>query len=279
MRKIKIVTDSGCDLPDQLLAKYDIDMIPLSVHFGDKTYLDRFNLSVDQFYEMLTTDENLPRTSQINPEQYLEVFEHHLNQDTEILVIGLSLKLTGSLQSAKIARDMLNTDKIHIFDSKSASLGEGLYVLKAAELIKDGLNIESIINELENYQQEAYGLFVLDSLKHLLRGGRLSRTSATIGSLLNIKPVLCFANTGEILVKERVRSQKKALDLIIERFKEQEMDFTQKRIAIAHTKSLAIAEEFAEVVEQELKPKDIVLNTGGSAVATHVGVGGIGLFV
>lgn len=278
MSKLKLITDSASDLPDGLLKKYDIEMVPLNINFGHITYKDRVDLSVNEFYHQLKTNPNLPMTSQINPEQFLAVFKKYLDDYSELLVIGLSLKLSGSLQSAKIARDLLKNDRIHIFDSKSASLGEGLYVLKAAKYIAEGLDSTQIINKLTQYQQHAYGLFVLDSLQHLLRTGRLSKPEAAIGSVLNIKPILWFSNSGEILVKEKIRSRKKALSVIIQRFKEQNLDFTQKAVAIGHTDCPDLADSFAETIDKELRPKDIIVNIGGATVGTHVGTGGIGLF-
>ena len=277
MPKIQIITDSGCDLPSDLLAQYNIHVLPITVHFADQLYRDGVDLSAEEFYQRLKTAQVPPNTSQINPDQYLKAYQQY-DQETQLLVIGLSSKLTGSLQSAELAKRLLQRDAVYIFDSKSASLGLGLCVLKAAEYVAEGLSIEQVITRLKVYQQQAYGLFVLDSLKHLLRTGRLSKPEAALGSMLNIKPILWFAPTGEVLVKEKVRSFTKALSTIIERFKEAEIDFANATLAIAHANCLSIAEDYAAEVERELKPKRIIVNIAGSAIGTHVGQGGIGLF-
>ncbi|NLM25290.1 MAG: DegV family protein [Firmicutes bacterium] len=277
MSQIKIVTDSASDLPEHLLEKYDITMIPLTVMFNGIEYKDRVDLTMDEFYDKLVNGSDLPTTSQVNPEQYLEVFNKYLAEDREILVVGISLKLSGTLQSAQIAKDMLNSDKIHIFDSGSASLGEGLCVLKAAERVAAGDSIDQVLEHLTKHREIANGLIVLDSLQHLVRGGRLSRSQALLGSVLNIKPILSISN-GEITVMEKVRSQKRALNVMIERIKELGVDLSQRTIGIAHTQCLDLANDFAELVRQEFQPKDIVIHIGGATIGTHVGTGGIGIF-
>ncbi len=276
--KIKLITDTASDLPDELLSKHDIHMVPLTIHFGEKEYKDRVELPIPAFYKELAANTSLPSTSQVNPDQFIEVYKRYLAEGYKILVVGISLKLSGTLQSAQIAKDMLESDEITIFDSKSASLGEGLCVLKAAQCIAEGMTIPQIVQVLETQRAEATGLFVLDSLQHLVRGGRLSKTQAVVGSVLNIKPLLSFANSGEIVVKEKVRSQKRALQIIINRFKEQNLDFSTKTMGIINTECLELANEFAKVVQEEFSPKDIIIATGGATIGTHVGTGGIGLF-
>lgn len=277
MSKIQLIADTGCDLPDELIEKYNIHLIPVNVHFGERIYQDRMELSAEQFYQLMKTAPAPPTTSQINPDQYLQAFKQYTDQDVDILVIGLSLKLTGSLQSAQIAKDMLGNDRIHIFDSKSASLGEGLYVLRAAEYIAEDLSVEEILAELREYQQKAHGLIVLASLKHVLRTGRLSRPEAALGSMLNIKPILGLID-GEVLATEKVRSFKRALSVIIQRFEELEIDFSNSTLAVAHANSHRMAEDFAAEVEARLKPKRLIVNTAGAAIGAHVGQGGLGLF-
>lgn len=277
MRKIQIIADTGCDLPDEIIQKHNIHLVPVNVHFGDRIYHDRMEISAAELYQMMKTAPTPPTTSQINPDQYFQAFKEYADQDVDILVIGLSLKLTGSLQSAQIAKDMLQNDRIHIFDTKSASLGTGLYVLKAAEYIAEGFSLDKIIAKLKAYQEQAYALIVLSSLKHLLKSGRLSRPEAALGSMLNIKPILGF-NDGEVVATEKVRSLKRALSVIIRRFKERQIDFSTSTLGIAHANCLGLAEDFAAEVEKKLQPKRIIINTAGAAIGAHVGQGGIGLF-
>lgn len=278
MSAIKIITDSASDLPDHLLKKYDITMVPLTINFTEEEYKDREDITMDEFYHKLDTEPELPTTSQVNPDQFLEVFKKHLAQEQEILVIGLSLKLSGTLQSAQIAKDVLGSDKIHIFDSSQASLGEGICVLKAAERVVAGDSIEEILQALESHRRQAYGLLVVDSLDQLVKGGRLSRAQAVIGSVLNIKPILSIID-GELAAAEKVRSKRRALTAMINKVKELGLDLSQKTIGIVHTQDPELAEIFAELVQSELKPKDVVINVAGATVGTHVGTGGIGIFL
>ena len=149
-------------------------------------------------------------------------------------------------------------------------------MLRAAEYIAEGLSVEEILAELREYQQKAHGLIVLASLKHVLRTGRLSRPEAALGSMLNIKPILGLID-GEVLATEKVRSFKRALSVIIQRFEELEIDFSNSTLAVAHANSHRMAEVAAEV-EARLKPKRLIVNTAGAAIGAHVGQGGLGLF-
>ena len=133
--EIKLVTDSASDLSDNLLQEHDIEMVPLAIHFNKQEYRDRVDISIDEFYRKMTSSEDFPATSQVNPNQFLEVFERHLSANRDIVFVGLSLKLSGTVQSAQIAKEMLKSDRIHVYDSFSFSLGEGLCVLAAADMI------------------------------------------------------------------------------------------------------------------------------------------------
>lgn len=277
-RGIKLVTDSASDLPDNLLTEHDIDMVPLSIHFGKQEYRDRVDISIGEFYEKMSSSEEFPATSQVNPNQFLEVFEKHLSAGRDVVFVGLSLKLSGTVQSAQIAKDMLKSDRIHVYDSFSFSLGEGLCVLAAADAIAQGQDVGAVCQAIERHRRDNFCCFVLDNLEHLVRGGRLSKAQAVIGSLLSIKPLLSATDEGAVLVKEKVRSQAKALDTIIKRAKEYTDDYSQRRIAVAHTHAPALAEEFAARVEKELKPKDMVISSVGATIGTHAGSGGVGLF-
>ncbi len=276
--KIQIVTDSASDVPEELLKRYNIDMVPLTIHFGTKEYLDREDLSTKDFYQLLELSKDLPSTNQVNPNQFVSCFRKHLDQGKTILYVGISLKLSGTTQSATLAKEMLAKENIHVFDTCSASLGEGIQVLRAAKKAEETSNVEEILRMLEEHKKQSFGYFVLESLQHLVRGGRLSKAQAVVGSILNIKPILAFEKSGEIHVAEKVRSRKKALQVILDRAKEHRKDFSDLDVAVVHTNTLEGARELTEMVQEELRPREIVTGLVGATIATHVGPGGVGLF-
>lgn len=277
-QRVKLITDSASDLPEEFCEKYNIQIVPLTVVFGEKEYKDKVSLSPEEFWDKLITSSELPSTNQVNPHEFEEAFRPHLDAGSTILYIGLSHRLSGTLQSAAIAKETLRSQRIHIFDSHSASLGQGLLVIKAAEMIEQGLSLPEILTELESHRENSFALFTLDSLTHLVRGGRLSRTQAFLGSVLNIKPVLTITKEGTIEVKEKVRSTKKALQTIAARAKKQRNDFSHTQVAVVHTYGAESVNELLDLVRTELEPKEIIQGLIGPTIGTHAGPGGVALF-
>ena len=255
-QKIKLITDSASDLPEAFCTKHNIEIVPLTIIFGEREYKDKITLSPEEFWEKLMTYPELPSTNQVNPHEFEEAFRLHLDDGWTILYIGLSHKLSGTLQSATIAKETLGSPNIHIFDSYSASLGQGLLVIKAAEMLEQGRSLREILTELESHRQNAFALFTLDSLTHLVKGGRLSKAQALFGSVLNIKPVLTITKEGTIKVEEKVRSTRKALQTIVARAKEQRNDFSNTQVAVVHTYGAESVNELLNLVENEPTKED-----------------------
>ncbi|NLY10724.1 MAG: DegV family protein [Firmicutes bacterium] len=277
-QKIKLITDSAADLPEEIAQNYDIDIVPLRIFFDDKEYLDKVTLSTPEFYKLLAASENLPSTTQITPVEFSERFEKYLKEGYKVLYIGISSKLSGTLQSAVLAKELLGSDDIEVFDSLSASIGIGLLVIRAAEMAAEGKSLHEIISKLTAYREQAFGYLYLDTLNNLVKGGRLSKAKGVVGSLLRIKPVLKITEDGEIVVAEKTRSLQAALSTIVKRAKERQRNLSNESIAIAHTNAPELAEKLSELVQEEFKPRKIVISLAGPTVGTHVGPGGVGLF-
>lgn len=275
--KIKLITDSGADVPLYYRKKYDIEVVPLTVIFGVEEFKDQVDLSVEEFWKKLSESKDLPATNQVNPHEFAEVFQSFIDQGYTILYIGLSSKLSGTLQSAQLAKELLDSPHIHIFDSKSASLGVALFVIEAAEMIQAGLGVQEILAALEQRRQDSFGYFILDSLTHLVKGGRLTRTQGLVGTILNVKPVLKITAEGTIEVDEKVRSTKRALQTIIAKAQETKIDFSQKKLAVAYTYGATNVAELTDMVRQQLGPLEIVEGLIGPTIGTHTGPGGLGL--
>ena len=276
--KIKLFTDSAADLPQLSRDKYDISIVPLSIIFEDEEFKDQVTLSTEDFWERLLQAEKLPSTNQVNPHEFAEAFEPYIKEGYTILYVGLSSRLSGTLQSATIAKELLATDQIHIFDSKSASIGESLLLIRAGEMLEAGHSIEEIWQALERDREESFAFFIVDSLTHLVKGGRLTKTQGLLGSMLSIKPILKITAEGTIEVEEKVRSTKKALQTIVDKAKEHNTNLSDKRVAIVHTYGAATVPDLIELVKQELGPREIVQGLIGSTIGTHAGPGGVALF-
>lgn len=283
MSQVFIVTDSTADIPDELVAKYQIHVVPLRVVFNQETYLDGIELSPATFYEKLGNAKELPTTSQPSPVEFMNVYSRILNEHpgSQIVSIHLSSAMSGTYQSALLGKSMLEdeqTVEITVIDSKSASYGYGLLVVHAAQLAQAGKNAQEIEADVYRLQQQRKLYFLVDTLEYLQKGGRIGKASAILGTLLNIKPVLSIDDEGVIYAVEKIRGQKKAMERIIQMF---EQDFAGKRIniAVGHTANPATAEAFISMIQPRFDLGEVVYPNIGAVIGSHVGFGTIAVFV
>ena len=280
MEKIKIITDSCSDLPLALVEEYDISMLPTPVHFGEQLYHDRGNLFPEEFYQKIDQGNDLPKTSQITPTAFQEEFEKALAAGFKVLSINFSSKLSGILQSAILAKKEIGSADVHIIDSRCASVGFGMSVIKAARLIRQGMGLTEVIQETLQYCSQMEHIFAVGSLEMLKRGGRISKTSALIGSVLNIKPILHFQN-GEILPLNKVRGSKKMYDYLLEIMAERGDQLPeQELIGINHSGNPAMAEKMKEKIMERfgIKQEKLIISEIGAAIGSHVGRNTVSVF-
>lgn len=214
MEKIKIITDSTCDLNKEVIEKYDIEVIPLVVNFGEESYLDGMDINIREFLGKISEGDVFPTTSGINPNRFYEVYKKYLDEGYKIISIHISSKMSGTYQSANIAKGMLDSDDIIVVDSLNVTAGLGLVVIKAAELVEKGYGLKEIENILLGTIPFVKSAYVFVSLDNLVKGGRLPKTVGAIGNLLNIKLILTAVN-GEMDVIDKVRGTKKAVKVIL----------------------------------------------------------------
>jgi len=215
MKKIKIITDSTCDLPKELIARLDIEVIPLEVTVDNVTYLDGVDINLHEFLEKMDKAEEPPKTSQVNPGRFLDVYKKYLDENYEIISIHLSSKMSGTYQSAIIAKQMVESESIHVIDSRNVTCGLGILVLKACNLRDESYAIQDICDIIYSTIPNIKSTLNFESLDNLVKGGRVSKTQGLIGGLLGIKLNLAVED-GEMLVRDKVRGSKKALRCIIE---------------------------------------------------------------
>lgn len=271
MKKIKIICESMSDLPDNLQQEYDVELLPINIVFDGKEYKSGVDISTNDFYKMLRNSKSMPTTSQITYVNFKEIFEGYLKEDNIVLYMSGSSAASGTYQSATLAKNDIESDDIYVFDTFSISIGGGILVQKAAEMVKQGHNIDYIINKLEEYKNKVHVFFSVDTLDYLQKGGRISSTKATIGTLLNIKPILNIED-GLVKQKGQVRGTKKIMPALIENIKSVvDGDFSNKDVYVGYGDDLSIKDELVEKVKKELSPRNVYTFQIGSCVASHSG--------
>jgi DegV family protein with EDD domain len=275
---VKIITDSSCDLPDELLNRYNIEMIPLKVTFDDHdTYLDRFEISPAEFVKKMQASKTLPKTSAPDPQTFITSFEKGLKEAEEIIFVSLSSALSSTHQTALMASEMIGSKNIQVFDSLTASLGTGIAAIKAVCMAAQGLTANAIMEQLNAIRKTREVLFTLDTLENVVRGGRLSSFEGMAGTLLNIKPILRGNSDGVPVVVEKVRGRKKAIHRLVSMLGELQGDnVREKLIGISHVSCSEEAQKLAQAIKEMYSPKqEIIISEMGATLGTYAGVGGL----
>lgn len=280
---IVIITDSSCDLPLDYINDAKVLSLGLISTFKDKDYAEDFGqtLSYKEFYEGVRQGE-MPTTSQINSYRFVEEFEKHVEQGKSIIYLAFSSALSGTYNSSLIAKNEVlekypNAD-ITIIDTRSASLGVGLIVYYAYEMLKKGCSKDEIVNWVENNKLKVNHLFTVDDLNHLKRGGRISSTSAFVGTILDIKPVLHVNDLGELIPFTKVKGRKKAIRTLFDNLKNRIVNPEDQTIFISHGDCLDDALFLKSLIEKEFNVKGFKINYVGQAIGSHSGPGTLALF-
>jgi len=274
----KIITDNGSDLPKEWLAENDVDCIYLSTILDGEVIAGKDKeLSAQDFYKMLS-DGAKPSTSQINPEQAKEYFSEHILEADEFLYIGISSGLSGTVGSVKAGvAEVLEAHpgkKIEVVDSLTASLGQGLVVWYAVKMRNEGKSLEETAKWLNDNVQHFLLAFTVDNLFDLWRGGRVSRTSAIVGTLASVKPFLIVDKEGKLTVPKKLRGRKKSLAYLVENMelhKGTEFEGNKDMIMICHGNVPEDAEYVRQLVEEKFGYKNFLTSNVGPMIGTHTG--------
>ena len=283
MRSYVISTDSSADLSEAYLKEHQITMISLSCILNGETYNSENPITPKQLYDNIR-EGAMPTTSQVNPEQAKAAFEPLLKEGKDILHIAFSSALSGTYNSSRIAAEELMEDypdrKIIVVDSLGASLGQGLLVYLAQEKKEQGEDMETVAKWAEENRLHMVHLFTVNDLNHLYRGGRISRTTAVVGSMLNIKPVLHVDNDGKLTAIGKVRGRKKSLQELVKLMDEKIGSYhdTCHTIFISHGDCEEDANYVAEKVKEKYQINTIIMNQVGATIGAHSGPGTMALF-
>lgn len=275
---IKIITDSACDLKREYIDKNNIALLSLILNLEGQAIKDDLgkSLSYEEFYNKMRHGAT-PTTSQINAHDFEEEFTKYIKNGDSIIYISISSSLSGTFNSANIARNNIIEEypeaKIELVDSSSVSMGQGLLVLKACEMRDNGASIDEIVEWLEENKRKVIHSILIDDLNHLKRGGRISGATATIGSLLNIKPSAYLDDEGKLVQGEKIKGKKKALRFLANEVKERAVETENEVLYICHGDCLEEAEALRNIILQEVKFKDVIINYVGNVVGAHAGPG------
>lgn len=271
--KVRIIVDSAADIRPAIKSR--LTVVPLTVRFGEKEYLDGVSISHKEFYERLIESDELPTTSQISPQDFSDVFENATSAGEKAIVITVSSKLSGTYQSACIAASDFDS-KVYVLDSLNVAIGQGILAEYALELAESGMDAEGIVTELTSERGNICLVAMLDTLEYLKRGGRISKTAAFASGLLSIKPVIGLAD-GEIKILGKARGSRQANNLLISEIENGGIDFSKPVLlgytGISDTLLLKYIEDSVSVWQGKLDTPEYT--TIGSAIGTHAGPGAI----
>lgn len=278
-QRVRILTDSCSDLPRELLQSRGIDSIPLTVNLGDREVKDGVDITADEFYQRVQREKLAPRTSQITPVEYGAFFREAVADGSEAVYIGLSSGLSGSIQNAFLAAQSPELGgRVQVVDSLGASVGQGLMVLKAADLAESGLPAAAIKEEIDRYRARVCHVFTLDTLEFAARSGRVTRFSSIAAGVLDIKPVLNVDMEGHLVPFEKVRGRKKALNRLLEEMERLGANTVGQRMGFSHAADPATAADFAERFRTRYGASEVVVGQIGATIGSHVGPGCIAIF-
>jgi len=264
---VRIVTDSGCDLAPDVADALGIAVVPLSIRFGSTEYTDRVDLSPEKFYAEMDAREELPETAAPSPGAFAEAYQSLLDDGaTSIVSINLSEALSATAQAARTAATTIDGADIHIVDSKSATVGQGTLILRAAEAARDGASVQEIIDSTNELSARTHVLGVLDTLDNLKKGGRIGNAQAMIGSMLSIKPCIDLSS-GAVEEAGRQRTRKKALAWLAK-----ELPSNATNVAIGHGLASDI-DGFVDMLDLEVDRVSLI----GPVVGTHGGPRVVGM--
>ncbi len=267
MEKIKIITDSTADLPQELYDKYDIEVLPVVINFGEESYLDRVDINAEMLLKRMEQEKELPTTGQIIPNRFIDCYKKYLDQGYKIITILMSSAMSGTYQSACIAKNTIESDDIFIVDSQNIAPALGILVLKACALLEKSYTAEEIVKELEEDKNKVETRMCFESLDNLIKGGRISKTAGVVGTVLGVKLVLNIKD-GLMSVKDKVRGSKKAFKKIIADFEEVELD-SDVPVLLVYASNIEIKKDFVEYLEgNNIKYIECPL---GSTVCVHSG--------
>lgn len=276
----RIIVDSTCDLPDDVVKRYDIKLLPLRVSLNGREFMDKVTIKIDEVYEAMRRG-ICPKTSQPSPADAYALFQDCISRGEDFIFLSFSSKLSGTYQTIYgIVEDLkrqYKDIKMEVIDTKSGSTAIGLIALQASRLLEEGIGYDNAVNAIRKMISHIEHIFTITDLNWLIKGGRISKSEGIIGNILSIKPIL-HVNDGIMEVIQKVRGKKKALNTVIDIVEERISDFPNQIIGISHADDINTARELQAMIQARLGDVKIIVNKIGSVLGSHLGIGGVGVF-
>lgn len=279
MGKVGIITDSAADLPKEIQEAEGITVLPMQITFGDEEFQDGVDLSTTEFYRRLRLGPILPKTAQPLMSGVEKTFRELTADESPLVVIHLSSGLSGTYSTSLMLAEQLNAAgaEIHVVDSLSASLGQGWLVLCAARLAKAGASAQEIVADLKKRIPRLNHLFILDTIEYLLKGGRISKTEAVVGTILDVKPQLYINQEGRILGKSKTRGRKRSIANLLDEVGRRLTEPSRQTVSVVHADCPGEAQELVAEIRHRFNPAEIIVGEMSATVGTHVGPGLLGI--
>ena len=272
---VKIVTDSSCDISPQRCAELGVEMLPITVNFGDTSYRANIDISNEEFFEKLSVAEELPKTAQITPNHFQEIFKPYQESGDDVVCLFISSKMSGTLQSARVAKNILGAENILLPDTLNVTFALGLLVEEAVKMRDAGMTGAEIVEKIEELIPRIRLFAMIEDLKYLKMGGRLSATSALVASILGICPIITLKD-GLVEVVGKARG-KKAAFAAIRKWVEKEPISSDYCVTMGHANVPENCKALQEFLGDLLKKREVHVCSIGSIVGTHTGPGAVGL--
>ncbi|WP_024620647.1 DegV family protein [Metaclostridioides mangenotii] len=270
--KIKLVCDSLCDIPKEIMEKEYIEIVPLTIMVDDKEFREGVDINKQEFYDLVKKINVIPKTSQATYMEFKEVFDKYIAEGYEIICLTGAANTSGTFQSATLAKNDTDQDKIHVFDTRNLSLGSGQYVIKACELLESGMDVHEIVEELETIYSSVRLIFMPYTLNFLKKSGRVPITTALVGNMLNIKPIFFF-DDGEAKLVNKVRGTKqvatKLVDMILELCEGKNIE--NMIFTIGCGDNIEDIDKLEEEVKKRINCRRLLFTRGGVAICSHTG--------
>jgi DegV family protein with EDD domain len=268
----RIVVDSTCDLPEDRMKELGIEMVPLQVRFGDETFRDKIDLDGEAFFDRLEKATQLPTTSQPSPGDFAEVYSR-IPENEPIVSIHIAHQLSGTIESARLAAEHLPDREIHIIDSGNTTWAAGLLALEAAEAVRAGSSVSAVVEHAQSLVPRLRLLAILDTMKYVIMGGRVSRIQGALGGLLRVKPILVLVD-GVIHRMAPARTWGQAYQKVVEDIK---AHGGADRIAVIHARAPEAMATMKRTLEEDLGARGVMEGTIGPVIGTHSGPGALGV--
>lgn len=275
MGKIAVVTDSTSDLPAGLCSRYDIKVVPLSVVFEDKKYIDDGkSIKQDDFYKMMEKSSQMPKAATPAPGDFFKAYSGLLEEKKEIISIHISRKLSGTINSAELAGKQFDGKNIHVIDSRLVHMPCGFMAIKASSMAEKDYSVVDIIKELDNFRRKINSFFIPRSLDNLIRGGRISKIRAAFANLLEVKPILTLKD-GEVSLYKSAKKWEQAKREVLDSMAGLIKNESSLTVSIGDVASDEEAGELEQIIRERFNPSGVYRTKIGIVVGSHLGIGGL----